>query len=212
MGCNKGTEFNVEKIKRLMVLKGWTFVDMACACGCDRSQISNILRVGRCRPNTLKIIADALGVEVVDILLEEKADGEMRIALDPGASVPVRAFPNDAGLDLFARETQIVPARESAYFDTGVHIELPPNTAGLLLPKSGLCIKHDILNFGVIDVDYCGSIKVKLYNHSGYDYKVNAGDKISQLVIVPIVRPTLKVVDELEERGRGNNGIGSSGY
>lgn len=136
----------------------------------------------------------------------------MKYTLDPGAITPTRAYPTDAGLDLYARETQIVPAKESAFFDTGVHIELPPNTAGLLLPKSGLNVKHDILNFGVIDVDYIGSIKVKLYNHSGYDYKVNAGDKISQLVIVPIVRPTLEPADKLEERGRGNNGIGSSGY
>ena len=136
----------------------------------------------------------------------------MKYTLDPGAITPERAYPKDAGLDLFARETQIVPAKESAFFDTGVHIELPPDTAGLLLPKSGLNVKHDILNFGVIDEDYTGSIKVKLYNHSGYDYQVNAGDKISQLLIVPIVKPNLELANELEERGRGNYGIGSTGY
>lgn len=135
----------------------------------------------------------------------------MKIKLDSGAKMPTRAYPTDAVLDLYARETQIVPAKESAVFDTGVHIELPAGTVGMLKSKSGLNVKHGITSEGVIDVGYSGSICVKLYNHSGYDYKVNAGDKISQLVILPILAPELELVDELEEHGRGNNGFGSSG-
>lgn len=135
----------------------------------------------------------------------------MKIKLDPGAKMPTRAHPTDAGLDLYARETQIVSAKESAVFDTGVHIELPPNTVGFLKSKSGLNVKHDIIGEGVIDEGYTGSIKVKLYNLGGYDYKVNAGDKISQLVILPIIKPELELVDELEETERGNGGFGSTG-
>lgn len=135
----------------------------------------------------------------------------MNIVLDHGAFMPTRAHSTDAGLDLYARETQIVPAKESAEFDTGVHIELPPNTTGFLKSKSGLNIHHGIISEGVIDVGYTGSIKVKLYNLSGYDYKVNAGDKISQLVILPIITPTLEVVFSLADTERGNNGFGSSG-
>lgn len=135
----------------------------------------------------------------------------MKIMLDEGAKMPTRAHKTDAGLDLYAKETQIVPARESAVFDTGVHIELPPNTAGFLKSKSGLNVKHGITSEGVIDVGYTGSIVVKLYNHSGYDYTVNAGDKISQLVIVPILTPKLEIVDSLEDTERGSNGFGSSG-
>lgn len=135
----------------------------------------------------------------------------MRISLDLGATMPTRAYPTDAGLDLYARDTQIVPARESAIFDTGVHIELPPSTAGLVMSKSGLNVKHGLTSEGVIDVNYSGSIVVKLYNNSGYDYKVNAGDKISQLLIVPIITPPLELVDKLEEHGRAANGFGSSG-
>lgn len=135
----------------------------------------------------------------------------MKIQLDAGAYMPTRAYPTDAGLDLYARETQIVPAKESALFDSGVHIELPHGTAGFLKSKSGLNVKHGIQSEGVIDVGYTGSIRVKLYNHSGYDYKVHAGDKISQLVILRIITPDLELVDELEERERGNNGFGSSG-
>lgn len=135
----------------------------------------------------------------------------MKIKLDEGAKMPTRAHPTDAGLDLYARETLIVSARESAVFDTGVHIELPHGTVGMLKSKSGLNVKHGLLNEGVIDEGYTGSIVVKLYNNSGRDYKVNAGDKISQLVIMPILTPELELVDELEETERGANGFGSTG-
>lgn len=135
----------------------------------------------------------------------------MKIKLDDGAIMPTRAYPTDAGLDLYARETQIVPAKDSAIFDTGVHVELPEGTTGFIKSKSGLNVKHGITSEGVIDVGYTGSIVVKLYNHSGYDYKVNKGDKISQLVIMPILTPDPELVEELGESDRGNNGFGSSG-
>lgn len=131
--------------------------------------------------------------------------------LDEGAFIPTRAHETDAGLDLYSMNDQIVPAKESAIFDTGVHVELPPDTVGFVKSKSGLNVKHGITSEGVIDEGYTGSIVVKLYNHSGYDYKVNKGDKISQLVILPIVKPTLEEVDSLDETDRGNNGFGSSG-
>lgn len=136
---------------------------------------------------------------------------KMRIELDPGAKMPTRAHATDAGLDLYAMETQIVLARDSAKFDTGVHIELPAGTVGMLKSKSGLNVNHGITSEGVIDVGYTGSICVKLYNHSGHDYTVNAGDKISQLVIMPILTPELEVVDELTETERGAGGFGSTG-
>ena len=134
----------------------------------------------------------------------------MKIMLDEGAYMPTRAHKADAGLDLYARETTIVPAKESAKFDTGVHIELPPNTVGFLKSKSGLNLKG-IQSEGVIDEGYTGSIVVKLYNHSGRDYIVNKEDKISQLVILPMLKPELELVDSLDDTERGNNGFGSSG-
>lgn len=135
----------------------------------------------------------------------------MKIKLDKGAVMPTRAHETDARLDIYATETQIVPAKGSAFFDTGVHIELPKNTVGMLKSKSGLNVKHGIVSEGVIDVGYTGSIGVKLYNHSNDDYKVNAGDKISQLVILPIITPDIEEVTELEETERGNGGFGSTG-
>lgn len=135
----------------------------------------------------------------------------MKIALETGVKKPTRAHMNDAGLDLYAPESQIVPARESAVFDTGVHVEIPQGYVGLLMSKSGLNVRHGITSEGVIDSGYCGSIVVKLYNNSGYDYRVEEGDKISQLVILPILAPELEIVDSLEETERGNAGFGSSG-
>lgn len=135
----------------------------------------------------------------------------MNIQLDKQALMPVRAHNTDAGLDLLSPIDTVVPAKGSISIDTVVHIELPPNTAGFLKSKSGLNVKHGITSEGVIDVGYTGSIAVKLYNHSGMDYTVRRGDKISQLVVVKIDTPELVLVDKLADTERGNSGFGSTG-
>lgn len=135
----------------------------------------------------------------------------MKIKLDPWAICPTRAHETDAGLDLYAAEDRVVPAHGSAVFDTGVHVELPPYTAGMLKSKSGLNVKHNITSDGVIDVGYTGSICVKLYNHGFDNFQVRKGDKISQLVVVDIQTPHIQIVDELEETERGDAGFGSTG-
>lgn len=135
----------------------------------------------------------------------------MKIKLDPMAWIPERAHDTDAGLDLKSPINITVPARGSATIDTGVHIQLPPGTAGMLKSKSGLNVRHGITSEGVIDEGYTGSIVVKLYNHTFDDYHVNIGDKISQLVVVPVLTPGLEFVDALDGGERGENGFGSSG-
>lgn len=135
----------------------------------------------------------------------------MKVVLDEGAFMPTRAHDNDAGLDLYAREDTIVCAKESATFDTGVHVELPPDTVGFIKSKSGLYVKHGITSDGVIDEGYTGSIVVKLCNHGGRDYKVHKGDKISQLVVLPIMKPTPEIAKTLGITDRGDNGFGSTG-
>ena len=127
----------------------------------------------------------------------------MRVQLDAGAYMPERAHAADAGLDLRAREDKLVPPNGSATFDTGVHVELPPGTVGLLKSKSGLNVRHDLTSDGVIDVGYTGSIVVKLYNHGEKPYQVKRGDKISQLVVLPIRLPELRAVPELPKTARG---------
>lgn len=147
----------------------------------------------------------------------------MKVVLDNDAIMPTRAHENDAGFDLYSREEKVVPARGSAMFDTGVHIELEKihlfaldglkgfKTVGFLKSKSGLNVKNGITGEGVIDMDYTGSIVVKLYNDSDKDYKVKKGDKISQLVILPILTPELERVEALGKTKRGSNGFGSTG-
>ena len=134
----------------------------------------------------------------------------IKVKLDDGAKVS-RAYPTDAGLDLYSRDWVWVEARGSYVFDTGVHIEIPEGYMGLLFSKSGLNVNKDLTSEGIIDAHYSGSIKVKLYNNGGRDRLIRQGDKISQLVIVPIVTPEVVIVDEIAEEGRGNNGFGSSG-
>lgn len=135
----------------------------------------------------------------------------MNIMLDSTALMPKRGHATDAGLDLLSPIDTVVPANGSISIDTGVHIELSPNTAGFLKSKSGLNVKYGITSEGVIDVGYTGSIAVKLYNHSGMDYVVRRGDKISQLVVVNIDTPDLVLVDKLADTERGNGGFGSTG-
>lgn len=137
----------------------------------------------------------------------------MRIMLDEGAKMPTKAHKHDAGYDLYARESLIIGAKESATIDTGVHIELPVGSVGFIKSRSGLMFKHEIIaGEGVIDCGFNGSIGVKLFNLGGRDYKVNAGDKICQLVLLHLENVGgLELVENLEETERGNDGFGSSG-
>ena len=135
----------------------------------------------------------------------------MKIKLDPGAYMPERAHSADAGYDLRSPVKGRLYAGEAVVIDTGVHVEIPQGYVGMLKSKSGLNVKHDIVGEGVIDSGYTGSIRVKLYNHGSESYMIETGDKISQLVILPIITPELELVTELEETDRGNNGFGSTG-
>lgn len=136
---------------------------------------------------------------------------KMRIVLDDGAYMPLRAHETDAGLDLRTPKDVIIPAKSSAVIDTGVHVELPPNTVGMLKSKSGLNVKYGITSEGVIDVGYTGSIVAKLYNHSETHVILKKGNKITQLVIIPIVPVDLEQVSELMATERGSGGFGSTG-
>ena len=135
----------------------------------------------------------------------------MKIKLEPWAFMPKRAHLTDAGLDLISPENIVIRSHKSVTIDTGVHIQLPQGTVGILKSKSGLNIKHNITGTGTIDEGYTGSIRVKLYNNGNEDYCICCGDKIIQLVIVPYLAPELELVKELDETDRGDNGFGSTG-
>lgn len=136
----------------------------------------------------------------------------MRVKYNNGAHKIERAHKTDAGIDLKSMENKLVPAKSSAIFDTGVHVELPEGTCGVLMSKSGLNVNYGITSTGLIDEGYTGSIKVKLYNNSNDDYWVNDGDKITQLVVMPVLYADVEEVDEINlDTDRGDNGFGSSG-
>lgn len=135
----------------------------------------------------------------------------MRIKLDPGAICPTRAHATDAGLDLYARHDQRILPYSSAVFDTGVHVELPKGCAGVLISKSGLNVKQDITSTGLVDEGFVGAIKVKLYNHGPTVQVICAGQKISQLVVVPVRYEPVEISDEIKGGERGDKGFGSTG-
>lgn len=135
----------------------------------------------------------------------------MKIMLDDGAYMPSRAHKTDAGFDLRTPKLVTVPAYWNATVDTGVHVELPHGCAGLLVSKSGLNVKYNITSTGLIDEGYTGSIVVKLYNNGNEACVFEPGDKIAQLVVIPVVCEPLEQVAELLPSERGDNGFGSTG-
>lgn len=134
----------------------------------------------------------------------------MKVKLDPGAFLPERAYPSDAGMDLRSPVEVIVPAHGSAVINTGVHVQIPAGYAGFLKSKSGLNVKHGITSEGVIDSGYTGSIVVKLYNSGDIPFPVVPGDKISQLVVLPVMLDDVELAASIEGE-RGSNGFGSTG-
>lgn len=136
---------------------------------------------------------------------------KLKVLLDPGSFMPQRAHSADAGLDLFSREDAIIHPNSGGKFDTGVHVAIPEGYVGFLKSKSGLNVKHSIQSEGVIDSGYTGSIMVKLFNHGSKAVEIKKGQKISQLVLLPIITPELELVDHLEDTERGDGGFGSSG-
>ena len=141
---------------------------------------------------------------------------KMKVMLDDGAYMPTRAHETDAGLDLYSPVDESVPNYKSWYansvtIDTGVHVAIPEGYVGMLKSKSGLNVKFGITSEGVIDSGYTGSIVVKLYNHGTDFVEIKKGQKITQLVILPIITPELELVNSLEETERGDGGFGSTG-
>lgn len=134
----------------------------------------------------------------------------MKFKIDEGAFAPERAHLTDAGLDIRSPISVWLEPNEHKMIDTGVHAEVPAGYVGMLTSKSGLMLKG-ITSRGTIDAGYTGSIKAVLYNHSKEGYHISKGDKITQMVVLPIVLARVELVDELGETDRGEGGFGSTG-
>lgn len=137
--------------------------------------------------------------------------------LDPRAQAPERATAGSAGADLRALldEPLTVPPGGRVSVPTGIAIGLPsPETVGLVFARSGLAVKHGLAlsnGVGVIDSDYTGEIRVGLVNLSDEAYTIQPGERIAQLVIMPVCLPRMELTDSLKETERGSGGFGSTG-
>ena len=129
---------------------------------------------------------------------------------------PQYAKPGDAGADLVAAEAVRLEPGERALVGTGVRIALPDGYAAFVVPRSGLAAKHGITvvnSPGTIDAGYRGEIKVILLNTDRSDaYDVAIGDRIAQVIIMPVTRATFVPVEALPDSDRGSGGFGSTGY
>ena len=134
----------------------------------------------------------------------------------PDDLAPRYAHPGDAGADLLSSEALVLRAGHRALVGTGVSIALPDGHAAFVVPRSGLAAKHGITvvnSPGTVDAGYRGEIKVTLLNTDlESDHQIEVGDKIAQLVVVPVVRAVFVPVAELPESSRGAGGFGSTGY
>ncbi len=141
--------------------------------------------------------------------------------LDPrlGKEIPMPAYATDgsAGLDLRAclDAPLVLKAGQTTLIKTGLAIYIAdPNLAAMILPRSGLGHKHGIVLgnlVGLIDSDYQGELMVSCWNRSSQDFSIEIGERIAQLVLVPIVQAQFKLVDEFTQSQRGEGGFGHSG-
>lgn len=144
------------------------------------------------------------------IEIENDSRHVLKVMLDEGAYEPVRAHPTDAGLDFKSTRNFWLHPGHQEFVDTGVHCEIPVGYVGLLASKSGL-MKDGITTRGVVDSDYRGSVGVVMYNHGKEGIMIEAGQKITQMVILPCITPVVQIVNELSETERGDGGFGSTG-
>ena len=135
--------------------------------------------------------------------------------LDERARLPSRAHPDDAGLDLYALEGAVLAPGARAEIHTGIAIEIPAGHAGLVLPRSGLAARHGIALVnapGLIDSGYRGELRVLLLNtDTDHLFRLGAGDRVAQLVVMTVAAATVSEVSRLSESARGGRGFGSSG-
>ena len=131
--------------------------------------------------------------------------------------LPYYATPGSAAMDLHAclEEAVTIPARGRTVIPTGIAIALPsPDYVALVFARSGLGIKHGVAPsncVGVIDSDYRGEVMVGLQNSGDSDFTIQPGDRIAQLMVVPVVQAQVRMVDQLDETQRGTGGFGSTG-
>jgi dUTP pyrophosphatase len=124
----------------------------------------------------------------------------------------VKAFFGDGGFDICSNEDKTIYPNETVAIDTKIKVEIPLGYVGIIKSRSGLNFKFDVsVVDGVIDYGYQGYVAVKLINDSDHKYAIKSGDRIAQLVVMPIYMQSITKVEKFEESDRSNDGFGSSG-
>ena len=137
--------------------------------------------------------------------------------LDDRAILPTYGSAYAAGADLYALvngETLAIAAGETVLVSTGLSVEIPEGYVGLIYARSGLATKKGLApanKVGVIDSDYRGEVKVALFNQSGKEQSIAAGERVAQLVIAPYLAVEYQQAEELSDTARGAGGFGSTG-
>ncbi len=130
--------------------------------------------------------------------------------------VPAYAHPGDAGADLVSTEALRLEPGQRALVGTGVRIALPDGYVAFVVPRSGLATRHGITivnSPGTVDAGYRGELKVTLLNTDASEaYDIGVGDRIAQLIVMPVSRATFIPVQQLPDSLRGDGGFGSTGY
>jgi dUTP pyrophosphatase len=138
----------------------------------------------------------------------------IRVTLEDGARIPEYKTPGAAGMDLCTKFDVELSPMERQMVPTGVRMEIPTGFEGQVRPRSGLAMKHGLTMVntpGTIDSDYRGEIMCILINLGSETVRLAAGERIAQLVVVPVVQARLDVVESLDETERGEGGFGSTG-
>ncbi len=136
--------------------------------------------------------------------------------LRPGASLPTYGTECSAGADLYAclDEAVVIQPGQTCPIPTGLAMELPTGTAGLVYARSGMATKRGLApanKVGVIDSDYRGEFIVMLHNHGDRPQEIRHGDRVAQLLITPVFTPGFVLTDVLSDTQRGSGGFGSTG-
>ena len=150
-----------------------------------------------------------MGCEEVVVKIQQLPEGE-------GLALPSYHTSGSSGMDLCAAipDTLILEAGQTVLVPAGFRIEVPPGYEAQVRPRSGLALKHSLtlLNSpGTIDSDYRGPVQIILHNAGKQPFTIRRGDRIAQLVIAPVCRATLRLVDSLEQTERGPGGFGHTG-
>ena len=128
------------------------------------------------------------------------------------AKIPTRGSEGAAGFDLYAHSMHDLRPMDRTVISTGITAEIPPNAVGIIKPRSGLAVRYGIDTMaGVIDSDYRGEVRVLLINQGEEMYKIRPGDRIAQILFIPVILNAVEADSYLSETERGASGFGSTG-